>query len=70
MIYEIWMEGYAITGGTGQASYVGTMEGDSFEDAVRKWYKNKPDFNFDEKSLTYWGCGLFPSEAAAKRTFG
>lgn len=71
-VYEIWMEGFCITGGRAQASYVGSMEGESFEDAVKKWYAAHPErsFNFNPETLTDWGCGLFPDEASARRSFG
>lgn len=70
--YEIWAEGFVITGGSGQAHLVGTSEGTDFKDACIRWYKDHPlqALNFNPDTLTDWGCGLFPSEAQARARFG
>lgn len=70
MLYQIWMEGFNITGGQAGASYVGSMEGKDFRDAVINWYDQHPDINFNAEHLSYWGCGLFSNEAQARQTFG
>lgn len=72
MTYEIWIEGFVISGGYGHATLLGTSEGQDFKDAVCKWYDAHPIrlFNFNAENLTDWGCGLFPTEAEAKKRFG
>lgn len=69
--WEIWMEGYAVTGNSSPASFVGKADGALFEDAVRAWYAAHPDpVYFDSKRLTFWGCRHFPTEAEARNSFG
>jgi len=66
--YNIWMEGYRITGGSAPATFVGEIEADSFSEACVKLCGNDPNFNKD--NLTVWGCGLFDNEKRARRLFG
>ncbi len=68
--FEIWMEGYLITGGGGGASFVGSASGVTFHEAVLNWYKDHPNVNFNPETLTDWGCRLYPTYAEAKRAFG
>ena len=73
MTYEIWMEGFLVTGMEGTpapASFVGKAEGIDFPDAVRNWYNNHPTGNFNPETLSDWGCRLFPNEQEARRSFG
>lgn len=35
--YDIWIEGYAATGESSTASYVGKSQGETFEDAVKSF---------------------------------
>lgn len=37
MEFEIWMEGYRATGESGTATYEGKWEGETFDDAVKKY---------------------------------
>jgi len=71
MKYEIWSEGFLITGMEGDpanASLVATIEAESFQAACDLYYK---DNNlYDAKSLTFWGCRLFDNEASARLSFG
>lgn len=70
--YNIWMEGYVVTGDYGTHSLLGTSKGNTFKEAVVKWVNNHPDYKslFDENRLTIWGCKLYPTEEEAKRGFG
>jgi len=41
-VYEIWMEGYAVTGDRGTAHMIGEAYGLTFDDAVRAYAKQNP----------------------------
>ena len=66
--YNIWMEGFAASGGGGPATFVGTCEAESFREACVKLCGKNPNFNKD--SLSVWGCGLYDGESKARRSFG
>jgi hypothetical protein len=70
MKYEIWMEGFALSGEgeQGRAHLHGVQEADSFKEACEKAFEG--DSLFNKERLSYWGCGLFDSEAAARKNFG
>lgn len=67
MIHQIWMEGYIITGGKSPHSLVGSIEAETFKDAVDKWYREHPDKFFNQESMSVWGCRLFPTEEEARK---
>jgi hypothetical protein len=67
--YEVWCEGFMITGGSSPAHKVGECKAKSFKDACCKLYRRGDD-SFNKENLTHWGCRLFPTEAAARRSFG
>lgn len=69
--YNIWVEGYLVSGMEGRpqgASFVASVEAESFSEACKKFYKNDPLFN--EEHLTNWGCQLYDNEAEARKSFG
>lgn len=70
--WEIWAEGYAATGESGTAQLMGHAEGKTFRAACKTLAEQDSAFRsyFNAKQLTYWGCGLFPTEEQARRTFG
>lgn len=70
--FEIWMEGYATNGEHSDASLLGIGYGETFENAVKNFYNKNPDkkINFDPERMTHWGCGLFPNEVQARKSFG
>ena len=81
MKYDIWIEGYLTTGMEGipaKARCLATgAEGDSFWDAVSKWYNSIPDvkhkygeLSFKGNDIALWGCRLFDNEEDARRSFG
>lgn len=71
-LYEIWAEGYAVTGGCSGATLLGRELGDNFKDACRRLAKKDAEFDyyFDEQRMTYWGCKLFDNEIDARQRFG
>lgn len=73
--FEIWMEGYRATCEHGTAHFVGLSRGFDFEDAVRRWYAHPTRATraakfFDQQTLSYWGCRLFPTEKEARKAYG
>ena len=71
MIYDIWMEGFHIQGSDPvQATFVGTSEGDSFEESVKNWYLKHPSESFNKECLSCWGCKLYPTEIEARKLMG
>lgn len=66
--YNIWMEGFSMTGASDSARFVGTFEADSFKEACQKAFVDDPYYN--PKQNTYYGCGLYDNEADARKSFG
>lgn len=76
-MYDVWMEGYRATGEQIAAQYLGSVDRPTFTEACdaimqvkrseEKWEVNK---YYDRSKLTYWGCRLFETEAAARKSFG
>lgn len=82
-IYPVWMEGYAATGESGTAQFLGVTHAENFIEAVRKlnrrdWkpaYKGDPHTADDYFSIrdgvpAIWGCRCFDNEADAIKSFG
>lgn len=70
--YEIWAEGYHVTGESGKATLLASSEGTSFEDAVRRLALHNGAFGgwVNLEKMTYFGCRLFDNEHAARATYG
>jgi len=86
MKYEIWMEGYAVTGNQSDAQMIGEYEADSFDEAVEKLNQEAVEKYgkvsavkgglLDSETTkpidnwTIWGCRLFDNEVDARKSFG
>ncbi len=70
--YEIWSEGWALTGESARAHRLGVMEGEDFKDACLKMAKKMGvKFQVDDKGNVFnWGCQLFDNEKDARESFG
>ena len=70
--YEIWSEGFIANGITLDATYLGTSEGNTFQEACENFAKKDEEFArcFDLDDLTYWGCRLFDNETEAREFCG
>ena len=66
-IFEIWSEGYVITGGSGRALFHGKIKATSFKEACDILFDDDKFYN--PKNLTYWGCKLFDNETDARKSF-
>lgn len=69
--WQIWSEGYAVTGNESPARLMGEVEADTFEQACVKWSEASSEpYLFNQDKLTYSGCRLFDNEADARERFG
>ena len=64
--FQIWAEGYAATGDSGGAMFLGEVWAKTFKEACDLYFKSDALY----KGGRYWGCRLFPSEEEARRSFG
>ena len=72
--WDLWTEGYSVTGQSAPAQFHGTWAGASLKDAIQN-YKNSLDglpsmFSINVEDQTFWGCRFFDNEPAARQTFG
>lgn len=67
-IWQIWCEGYRITGNSNVAQLLAVVEAPTFRAACETKFFGDKDFN--SEALTYWGCRLFDNELDARRAFG
>jgi len=69
-IFEIWQEGYCVTGDGGPAAHLGNASGKDFRSACVDFFKEKGNKDFDVDELSVWGCSLFDNEKDARKLFG
>lgn len=74
-LWQIWAEGYLISGMEGVPSpafLMGSAVAPTFKEACDKFFKNYPgaDINYDSERLSYWACSLFDNEQDARKSFG
>lgn len=73
--FEIWCEGYIITGNSADASFLGTEMAETWDEAVQKYMDKNPN-RIDVRDVdgvkiyTDWGCRLFDNEIDARKSFG
>lgn len=72
-VWEVWMEGYQVTGNKASASFKGVFEGETFKDAVCAYAdtldsKTRTYFNSDYSA--FWGCKFYDNETDARGMFG
>lgn len=75
MLYEIWSEGFRVSGETGSKAYkLGEQEANSFIEACDLFVKSNPQYKGCYKKVKgvpyYWGCRWYDNEADARRSFG
>ena len=72
--YEVWTEGYVVTGGSSGAVFHGAWKGVDFKDAVKNYAESVEDpyarSTIDLDRMTFWGCKFFDNEADARKSFG
>lgn len=77
MKYDVWVEGFAATGQSSIAQFMGTFKGDTFEEAANAACKAFfSEYNpslyrgGDGQPPSYWGCRMFDNEMDARKSFG
>lgn len=72
--FEVWSEGYAATGESGDAVFHGNFEGETFRDAVISFKNSLTNPHsiscIDIDRMTFWGCRFFDNEIDARKSFG
>ena len=72
MKFDIWSEGFLVTGMEGSPTTAfclcENVEANSFKEACDKALNKDPDYNSEK--LAYWGCRLFDNEEQARESFG
>ena len=70
-IYEIWSEGFVVTGNASKAQLLGKAHGTTFEKAIDALSVEK-NFKvyYETGEPCVWGCRLFDNEHDARLTFG
>jgi hypothetical protein len=66
--FEIWSEGYVVSGNSSDAMLHGTQKAETFREACKIFFKN--DSYYNATSNTYWACKLFDNETDARKAFG
>lgn len=73
-VYQIWVEGFQVTGQHQTAQFIGESKGEDFYDACKKFkYPDDGDFLNLDKNKDYpaiWACQLYDNEADARKGFG
>lgn len=71
-IYDIWSEGYSVTGNCSPANFFGSIQANSFQEACDKLFLSDDDHKryYDPHELNYGGCKLFDNETDARHSFG
>ena len=71
--YDIWAEGYAVTGNRSGANFICKSSGVTFKDACQAAHragKFEGYGRYDPDHNSVWGCRLYDNEADARRVFG
>lgn len=70
--FEIWREGFVITGDSSTAQILGIEEGVNFHEACKTFFGKKRGHHnlYDAEHNTYWKCKLFDIESDARMSFG
>lgn len=71
--YQIWMEGFNVTGDGSSASFLGEFQSDTFLKAVDQAVKEhclEHVYKIDNGHPYIWGCRVFDNEKDARKNFG
>jgi len=73
--WQVWSEGYVISGGKAGAEFWGEFPGKTLRDAVLALKASLPEdeakyINTDDGRLDYWGCRFFDNGNDAVKAFG
>lgn len=72
--YEIWLEGYSVTGQDAKAEFLGIFSGENFKEAVQNACNakkmNDEYLNMNTDPPSYYACRFFDNEKDAREGFG
>ena len=66
--FDIFMEGYNISGNRQGATFIASVNAYSFKEACDRHFVNDKDYNSER--LTVWGCKLYETLEEAQKHFG
>ena len=72
-VFSLWMEGYAVTGNSSKAEFLGNIEAESFGEACDKWASTLTQPEYYRRTgecASYWGCRIYDNEDDARKFFG
>ena len=73
-VWEVWTEGFRVTGQQESAVFHGRYKGVTFDDALVAFRDKIEDERSRKlvnlKSRSYWGCRFFDNGEDAKRAYG
>ena len=72
---EVWTEGYAVTGDSSRARFLGHFRADTLLEAFRMWVERDHESrrsyaDFESDPPTFWSCRVYDNEASARASFG
>jgi hypothetical protein len=69
--FEIWSEGYSISGNCDTANLLGVEYAENWDGAIKKLMDKHPNrIELTAHGYTVWGCRLFDNEKDARKSFG
>ena len=68
--YQIWVEGYSVTGNSSGAQMIGTAQGNSFLEALSTVEDKHGIKYLEDGTPNIWGCRLYDNHEQAARSFG
>lgn len=69
--FDVWIEGYNVTGNSSDASFLGRARATSFKQACEMVVNTVGMADsYDPDKNTVWGCRLFDNEPDARKAFG
>jgi hypothetical protein len=74
-LWQVWMEGYCVSGNEDTARYLGTYNAATFKEAVLLaviCHDMTDDLVIDyhDNSCCWWGCKFYDNEVGARKKFG
>ena len=71
-IFDVWLEGHAVTGNRATANFLGSYKSETFKNACKKaMILNNYDLSlYNSERNTYWCCKFYNNEQDARKSFG
>jgi hypothetical protein len=73
--FQVWVEGYQVTGDSGTHRLAGTVEAETFQEACDIVFSDSTKSEYwrecyNSEKLKFWGCRLFDNATEAAEAFG